>query len=119
MNKKDVFDISLRYVILLLLSISNIYLIYLIFTPLTVYPVFFLLNQIFHNAILQENAISFGDGMIIRLIPACIARAAYYLLLILNLSTPMKKITRVKSITFLLVSFLFLNILRILAFSLV
>ena len=56
-------------------------------------------------------------GIIIDLIPACIAGAAYYLLLILNLTTPMKLNKRLRSMLFLFATFLILNIIRIVIFS--
>jgi exosortase/archaeosortase len=57
------------------------------------------------------------NGTSIHLISACIAGAAYYLLLILNLTTPMKPNVRFKSLLFLFAAFLVANILRIVVFS--
>jgi len=58
------------------------------------------------------------EGRTITLIPACIAGSAYLLLLILNLTTPLKPLQRAKSIAFLFISFLLLNIARIFIFIL-
>ena len=113
--KKDsnkILSIIFRYIILLLVAIPNLYLFYLIFTPLTFYPVYILLS-IFFGATMDKGIILLR-GLNIELIAACIAGSAYYLLLILNLSTPeifTKK--RLKMILFSAGIFLLANILRI------
>jgi len=105
-------DVIIRYLILILIALPNLWLFYLIFAPLTLYPVYFLLN-IFFDASLIGNMITF-DSSSIELIPPCIAGAAYYLLLILNLSTPEIKLKkRIKLIILSFAIFLILNILRI------
>ena len=121
MEKKEVVSLLARYVILIVLGIPNLYLFYLVFTPLTVYPTFFLLSLIDSSSYIVENAINtiFFKGYYASIIPACVAGAAYYLLLILNLTTPMKIKKRIWSITFLFGSFLFLNLIRILVFALI
>jgi exosortase/archaeosortase family protein len=53
----------------------------------------------------------------IELVNACVAGSAYYLLLILNLATPMKLKKRAYSIMFSFLCLLVLNILRIFVFS--
>ena len=115
MRKNEAYFLVFRYLILLLLGVS-LWIFYFIFTPLTVYPVYYLL-KLFFNATLSGNMITF-KGLEIQLIKACVAGSAYYLLLILNLSTPMNSKTRLSSITFLFSSFLVINILRIFVFSL-
>jgi len=117
-TSKRFIDILIRYSILIILAIPNFWLFYLIFTPLTLYPVYFLLN-IFFSASLTGTTILINNFPI-ELIPACIAGAAYYLLLILNLSVPNIKLK--KRIKMILLSFsllLFLNILRIFSLSLI
>jgi len=126
--------------LLLILGLGNLFIFYLIFTPLTIYSVFGLISRFYDVVILIGNptqacdiAINFlpflksiacmnttifFKGYFASIIPACIAGSAYYLLLILNLSTPMSKKQRIKSILFLMSSFLFLNILRIFGFAL-
>jgi exosortase/archaeosortase family protein len=107
----------LRYAILILVAIPNLYLFYLIFAPLTIYPTYFLLN-LFFEATLNQNVIQFNSSTI-ELVPACIAGAAYYLLLILNLSTPdIKFKKRIKLIFLSFLIFLVLNLLRIFFLSL-
>ena len=116
MNSKQAYYLLSRYLILIILGLFfNIF--YLIFTPLTIYPSYFILS-IFYPSIklLSSNILSFGIIQA-KLITACIAGAAYYLLLILNLTTSMKNKTRIKSILFILLAFLILNILRIVVFS--
>lgn len=104
-----------RYLILLLLGLGNLYIIYTIFTPLTVYPVFFILS-LFYDVGLQGINLTIGNN-IIELITACVAGAAYYLLLILNLSTPMKPKQRLYSLLYLFSALLLLNIIRIVFLS--
>tara|TARA_Y100000034_G_scaffold97017_1_gene118355 strand:- start:801 stop:1319 length:519 start_codon:yes stop_codon:yes gene_type:complete len=111
MTKSNPINLILRYALLLLLGLGNLYIIYTIFTPLTIYPVFWILN-IFYNPILSNTTITLSNK-VIELIPACIAGSAYFFLLILNLTTPMKIKQRTQSLIFLLTSFLILNILRI------
>lgn len=115
MNKKRVISLAARYLLLLLVAIPNFYIIYKIFTPLTIYPAFFLL-KLFFNVSLSGTNLAFNNYLI-QLVPACIAGSAYYLLLILNLATPMQIKTRVKSLLFLLLTFLAINIIRIFFFS--
>ena len=105
-------DMFTRYLILILVGLSNLAIFYLIFTPLTIYPVYQIL-KIFFDVSLIQNFI-FSETFSIQIIEACVAGSAYYFLLILNLSTPNIKIK--KRINLLLTSFLILlliNILRI------
>ena len=121
---KDWNSILIRYISLLVLGLGNLFIFYLIFTPLTIYPVLDLICDIaanffsFLKNIACMNTTIFFKGYFASIIPACIAGSAYYLLLILNLSTPMSKKQRLKSIFFIMSSFLFLNILRIFGFAL-
>lgn len=117
-SKRAVF-ILLRYLILIILAFDNLAIFYLIFTPLTFYPSAFILSLITNTASNPHLNQIILNGIVIELIPACIAGSAYYLLLILNLTTPLKPAQRAKSIAFLFISFLFVNILRIVLFSLI
>lgn len=112
---KAIRNIFIRYVILLIAAFPNLYLFYLIFTPLTIYPVYFLLNLFFNSSIIGEKIIF--EHIRIELVNACIAGSAYYLLLILNLATPKIK-KRLKLIVMSFLIFLILNILRIFFLSL-
>lgn len=117
LNDKESFYIFFRYLVLLLLAIGNLYLFYLIFSPITVYLSLFFLRLIYTNVSLLPGNIFLLQGRYIQLIGACIAGAAYYFLLILNLTTPLKPKVRVKSIIFLFLSFLIVNVARIIVFS--
>lgn len=109
-------DLLLRYLILILVALPGLDLFYFIFSPLTVRPVFFLLN-LFYDATLVGTSI-FLSGIEIELIGACIAGSAYYLLLILNLATPDIKIEkRVRILAISFISLLALNVVRIFILS--
>ena len=117
MKQKIYRDILLRYMFLIAFSLFNLGIFYFIFTPLTIYPVYFILNLSF-EPILIENIIIL-QGVAIELIPACIAGAAYYLLFMLNLSTPDIKISkRIKMLVFAFGTFLILNVFRIIILTL-
>ena len=134
-------SIIIRYALLLLFGLGNLFIFYVVFTPLTVYPVFGLISY-FYEATLLDGGVSEScdvaanmfpflkglacmkttilfNGYFASIIPACVAGSAYYLLLILNLSTPLKTGQRVKSLFFLLGIFLTINILRIFSFALI
>ena len=116
-ESKNILNIFIRYLILILVGIPNLWIFYLIFTPLTVYPVYFILN-LFFDASLFGNLILLNKSLPIEIIKACVAGSAYYLLLILNLSIPMEIKKRAKILLFSFSSLLVLNILRILLLSL-
>ncbi len=106
-----------RYLILIAVSFPSLWIFYFVFTPLTVYPVFYLLG-IFFDAILIKNVIIINNQVPIELIRACIAGSAYYLLLVLNLSLPKIKIRqRIKMIVMSFAALLLVNILRIVLLS--
>jgi len=113
-NKKAVF-IFLRYLILVLIALPNLFLFYFIFAPLTIYPVNSILS-IFYHTNLIGNQITLSN-ISIELVDACIAGSAYYLLILLNLSIPMNLKKRIYSIAFSFLIFLAINIIRISLFS--
>lgn len=117
--KKEVgfaFDIILRYLVLIIFGISNAVIFYFLFTSLTIYPVYFLLN-LFFDASIASNVLTISN-IPIEIIGACIAGSAYYLLLILNLSTPGIKLgKRILVLLFSFSSLLIINILRIFLLS--
>jgi len=116
---KQFMNILIRYTILIIVALPSLWLFYFIFTPLTVYPVYFLLNLFFDSS-LMGHIVLVEDTFPIELIGACIAGSAYYLLLILNLSTPKIKLKRRINMIFLsFTSLLIINILRIFLLSLV
>jgi exosortase/archaeosortase family protein len=116
LNKRESFYLIARYVLLALLSLGNLYLFYLIFTPLTIYPVYIILKLIYPLVLIGGNTI-IVESFPITIIGACVAGAAYYLLTIVNLTTPMSPKTRLKSLLFLFTAFLAINIARIVVFS--
>lgn len=121
MDNKEAGFLILRYLLLLPLGIITILiemgrLIDPIFTPLTVQPVYFFLHRLY-DAVLLEGNVLFFKGYYAEIITACVGIAAYYFLLILNLTTPMHPIKRVKSLAFILLTFLILNIIRIVVFG--
>ena len=121
MEKREVISLVIRYGILLLIGLANLFLadkglFYTIFTPLTVYPSYYVFNYLYDAILISSNVIFF-KGYYAQIIPACIAGSAYYLLLILNMTTPMKIGKRFASIIFLMITFLVLNVLRIVFFG--
>ncbi len=101
----------LRYVLLILVAIPNLWIFYTIFTPLTVYPVYLITGIFFNVMIIGKSVLIINNSVSIELIKACIAGAAYYLLLIFNLSVP--NIRLKKRLIMIGVSFLALLILNI------
>jgi len=109
---KYLYDLFLRLALTLLVSINSLALFYFIFTPLTVYPSYWIL-KVFYPVIMQDNFLLYNTN-VIEIINACIAGSAYYLLIILNLTTKgINWITRIKAFIFSSLSLLVLNILRI------
>ena len=111
-------DIFFRYTIMILVAIPNFWIFYFIFAPLTIYPIYFILG-LFFEVTLYQNIILVSKQFSIEFIDACIAGTAYYLLFILNISTPnitLKK--RTKMILFSFAVFLIINLIRILILSL-
>lgn len=135
--EKFSFSLIYRYIFLLILGLGNLFIFYLILTPLTVYPVFWLIGLsdqatlmsgtytnvcelskgTFVEGLACMNTTIFFRDYFASIIPACIAGAAYYLLLILNLTTPMPLGKRAKSLALILGLFLILNVLRIFLFA--
>ena len=117
MKKRNYYlDILIRYFILIIVAIPNLYLFYAIFTPLTLYLSYFLLSLFFNPSISGITILL--EGFSIEIIEACVAGSAYYLLLVLNLATP--KIELKKRIRMILLSFvalLLLNVIRIFVLS--
>lgn len=114
-NRKYLF-IFLRYALAVFLGLFNLSFIYLIIAPTTSFSVY-LFGNLFLSDFARISAVEFSLGSsLIKLIPACFAGAAYYLLIILNLTTPMNLKKRTYSLVFLLVSFFILNVIRIIIF---
>ncbi len=115
-DKNNFLRIIGRYAILVLIALPGFNFFYYIFSPLTIYPVYGLLN-LFYDVNLVGTEIFIGIQPV-DIIGACIAGAAYYFLLILNLSTQGIGINkRLKILAFSWGIFLIINILRIFSLS--
>lgn len=108
-------DLTIRYLTVLCLGLNSLFIIYYLFTPITLYPVYFIL-KIFYNVSLSGTAILIGSTKI-EIIKACVAGSAIYLLIILNLLTKMNLAKRLFSLAYSLVCLLILNIVRIVILS--
>ncbi len=116
MQRKYLLGLSARYILLLGIALFQSTIISRVITPLTLYPLLWIL-QLFTSAhLLPLTATIETPTLLFSLIPACIGGSAYYLLTILNLTTPMSFKQRLKSLLFLIGSFLVLNMIRILLF---
>jgi hypothetical protein len=109
-----IFLMPIRYFILLLLMLS-LPLIYLVLSPLTIASSSFLLSLAFKVLVLGEYIIV--EGVIIQIVPACVAGSAYLLLLILNLTVPMDCKKRFFTILISFAVLFGLNVARIIIFS--
>lgn len=118
MNK--IADLFLRYSLIVLLGLGNLFIFYKVFYPLTFWPVSFLLSLIGNvNSFYSLNLIMF-NAIAVNIVNACIAGAAYYLLFILVMSTPDLRIKkRILVILYCFVVFLFFNIIRIIIMALI
>jgi exosortase/archaeosortase family protein len=117
--KINILGLISRYSLLILAALFNLWIFYAIFTPLTIYPVYFL-TSLFFNTALLGNILLVNSLIPIILIKACIAGSAYYLLFIFNMSIPNIKLKRrIGMIAFSFLSLLILNIIRIVALIIV
>lgn len=115
MNKssKKITNLFLRYLTILALGTSNLYLIYKILTPATIHATNTILN-LFTITTLTENIIHFNQTTI-QIVPSCVAGSAFYLLLALLLSTAnIKPKTRLNAILTAVAILFALNVTRIL-----
>lgn len=115
-KNKEVFFILFRYLILLVIILISPAFILFILKPLTIKFVVFILSIIYDISV-NNDLIIINSKTYISIISACVAGSAYLLLTILNLTTPMKKDIRIKSILFSFVLLFILNILRIITLS--
>ena len=110
---KKILLVFLRYCFLILIVLPGLSFFYLIFTPLTLYPSYFLFDLVY-GAVLQGTDIIVTGFYTLEIVDACVAGSAYFLLLILNLSVPISSIIkRIKMIVLSFLILLFLNIMRI------
>jgi len=107
------FFMFLRYILLFLFVLTNIFSFLL---PQATIKASFYIISIFTQATLTNSTIIFQSHSI-EIIPACIALSAYYLLLILNLSTPMPIKKRAYSLILTFALLFLVNVFRIAVFS--
>lgn len=111
-QSKRIIGLFTRYFLLLLAGIGNLYIFYKILTPLTVKSSGMILS-LFTKTTIMGNLI-FTKGVIIEIVPACVAGAAFYLLFLLIFLTaeikPKKRLLAIITATAILFS---LNIFRI------
>jgi exosortase/archaeosortase family protein len=112
-QSKKITGLFARYISLILLGLGNLYILYKILTPITIYTLKIILS-IFTKPFLVDNII-YVKAIGIEIIPACVAGSAFYLILILILSTAdIKPKTRAKALVAALLTLFILNMLRIL-----
>ncbi|OYT35801.1 hypothetical protein B6U91_02475 [Candidatus Pacearchaeota archaeon ex4484_71] len=105
-----------RYLILVLIALPGFSIFYLVFLPLTIHPVSWVLGLFYPVSILKN--IVFVNSFPIEIIGACIAGSAYYLLLILNLTIPdIPVLKRIKMIFLSFAAFFVINFIRIITLS--
>ncbi|HLC31634.1 MAG TPA: pacearchaeosortase [Candidatus Nanoarchaeia archaeon] len=114
MNRSILF-IFCRYLFLILIALPHLELMYVLATPPTLLTVKLLLS-LFYGATAAGTQFNL-NGTIIEMVPACIAGAAYYLLLVLNLSIPLQTPQRAKLLIYTMGGFFLFNIARIVLFA--
>jgi len=112
----NLYFLALRYLILLGLMFTLPF-IYAIITPITIQSLVFLLKPFYNDVAMLGNIMVIDYKYFIQIIPACIAGAAYLLLLILNLTIAMSIKKRVLSLLFSILALFIINMLRLLLFS--
>ncbi|MFH1521781.1 MAG: pacearchaeosortase [archaeon] len=116
MNKqsKKIYGLFARYFAILLVGMGNLYIIYKLLTPLTIYTLNAIVS-IFTTTTLADNIIYLNSCTQIEIVPACVAGAAFYLLFFLVLSSAdVKPEMRAKAVLTAFVMFFALNLVRIL-----
>jgi exosortase/archaeosortase family protein len=108
--KKSVLVLSRYILIILLLLLAPVF--YIVLSPLTVYSSAYLL-KIFYEVSVRSSDIIINHAVTVELISACVAVAAYLLLIIANISVGMDVRRRVLSIAFSIALLFCVNVLRI------
>jgi len=112
MKAQETGDIVLRYFFLVGIAAKNLWLFYVVLTPLTLVFSALFLEPFFDVAIIGNFLVL--DGVAVEINKACVAGAAYYLLLALNLTTRNIKIKkRIAMLLFSFAALFFLNVTRI------
>tara|TARA_Y100000310_G_C20416895_1_gene684763 strand:- start:92 stop:619 length:528 start_codon:yes stop_codon:yes gene_type:complete len=114
MSKKEtktIYSIISRYLIIFLLGLGELFIFYAVLTPTTLYPVYAILD-IFYEVDLSGIVLSINNYSI-EIVKACVAGAAYYLLIALNLATPMSLNKRIRTLLYIITALFALNVARI------
>ena len=114
--KEKIFLLPLRYFLLLIIMIFGLPIIYYVLTPLTIYSAGYII-KIFYSTQIIDNLIIIDSKIFISIIAPCVAGSAYLLLLILNLTVPLKLKKRIYSIILSFLILFLLNVLRIVLLS--
>ncbi|MEK6859113.1 MAG: pacearchaeosortase [Nanoarchaeota archaeon] len=122
MERIEALSLAFRYGLLFVIGVANLLLgdsglFYVLFTQITIGPVFYFLNIIYEGVTIFGADTVFIGGYYATIIPACVAGSAYYLLLILNMTTPMSVKKRISCLLFVFALFLVMNIARIVLFG--
>jgi len=118
MNK--IFDLVVRYTLIVILGLGNLFIFYKIFYPLTFYLSGFMLSMFGDIRLFYVSEIILYNQTAVSLIDACVAGSAYYLLFILALSIPnIKSIKRLKILVLSFSILLVVNIFRIVFMTLI
>ncbi len=118
MNKP--LSLVIRYALILLAGLGNLFIFYKIFSPITFYLSSSILSLFGEVVNLYSLRVFIFNQAVVELINACIAGSAYYLLFILALAIPsivLRK--RIYLLAFSFGSLLILNVLRIVLMSLI
>lgn len=109
---KYLLGLAARLLLAILLAVNSLAIFYFVFTPLTVFPSFWLIKLFYPITI--DGRMFFYSNFIIEIVNACVAGSAYYLFVLMNLTTKGIDIkTRIKAFVFGALSLLTLNVLRI------
>jgi exosortase/archaeosortase family protein len=109
-QNKKISNIFIRYLIIILAGLGNLYIFYKILTPLTV-AVLETVLSLYTEVLVSTNLLYISSGKMIEIAPACVAGAAFFLLLILVFSTA--EITPRRRFIVLVTSFTILFVLNI------
>jgi len=108
-DKKDLIDLVVRYLLIVVLGLGDLFIFYYLFGPLTIKAVISIVSLYSHVLVMQNDIVV--NGVLFTFVGACIGGSAYYLLFILALSTRnVRVIDRVKAV---LLSFFFLYIFNV------
>ena len=109
-DSRDILDLIVRYGLIILLGLGNLYIFYEVFRPLTVGAVSFIVG-LFVPVVMSAPDTLFINGIYFHFVHACIGGSAYYLLFILCMSC--RGITMQKRVQAIIMSFTLLFVFNI------